>query len=210
MVNFRLVIFVLYLTSSLHHAHSYELGPNYKAKKIADIDGARGLFVDESGDILAVSNRASAIFSLTDADGTFTKTMIVDGSELGLSHGITHRGDYLYASSPSTVYRWSYLPGTRKLIESPPEIVIDRIPTGGHSTRTLIFDSDENLYVSIGSDKNIDPNSERARIRRFKLTPSKFPHDFNSGEVSLKVLNSQGEIILIPGSRFLQMGQGTK
>jgi len=50
------------------------------------------------------------------------------------------------------------------------QIVIKSIPTGGHSTRTLIFDKDGLLYVAIGSNANVDQNSDRARIRRFNIT----------------------------------------
>lgn len=54
----------------------------------------------------------------------------------------------------------------------------------GHSTRTLAFDEENRLYVSVGSVSNIDLNSARSRIRRFDLTD--FPVGglvFNEGEV---------------------------
>ncbi len=41
------------------------------------------------------------------------------------------------------------------------------MPTSGHATRTLVFDGEGRLYVSVGSDANVDRDSTRARIRRF-------------------------------------------
>ena len=54
----------------------------------------------------------------------------------------------------------------------------------GHTTRTLVFDKTGRLYVSIGSNRNVDENSYRSRIRRFTL--DSIPAggiDFNTGEV---------------------------
>ena len=43
------------------------------------------------------------------------------------------------------------------------EVVVSGLPSGGHITRTLAFDSNDYLYVSIGSGSNLDANSNRAR-----------------------------------------------
>ena len=83
----------------------------------------------------------------------------------GLNHGIAMQGGYLYASSDSTVYRWPYSGGRQAL--GTPQTVVSGLPTGGHSTRTLLFDGDGRLYVAIGSGSNVDPNSSRAKIIRF-------------------------------------------
>uniref|UniRef100_A0A7S3PKT8 Pyrroloquinoline quinone-dependent pyranose dehydrogenase beta-propeller domain-containing protein n=1 Tax=Aplanochytrium stocchinoi TaxID=215587 RepID=A0A7S3PKT8_9STRA len=95
----------------------------------------------------------------------------------GLNHGLAVRGDFLYASSPSTVYRWSYVSGQRTKSNSPEVIIKNMNSLGcsdcgaplGHSTRTLAFDELGRLYVSVGSEKNVDPDSYRSRIRRFNL-----------------------------------------
>ena len=58
---------------------------------------------------------------------------------------------------------------------------------GGHTTRTLAFDSEKKwLYVSIGSLGNVDSDSFRSRIRRFDISSwngSTQPLNFNEGEV---------------------------
>lgn len=99
-----------------------------------------------------------------------------------LNHAIAFHNGYLYASSDTNVYRWPYEPGQFRLIdENAVESVITNIEASGHVTRTLIFDDSGRLYVSIGSNENIDQNSSRARIRRFNL--QSLPITFSSGEV---------------------------
>jgi glucose/arabinose dehydrogenase len=80
------------------------------------------------------------------------------------------------------------------------EIVIDNINADGrggapfgHTTRTLAITKDEmTLYVSVGSDDNIDPDSFRSRIRRFSLAdPSVFPLNFTEGEVFVDGLRNE-------------------
>jgi len=89
--------------------------------------------------------------------------------------------NYLYASSSTTIYRWKLNSNYETIGNS--EIVINNMSSGGHATRTLIFDKLGRLYVSIGSDQNVDSDSFRARIRRFTLDGATFPIDFASGEV---------------------------
>lgn len=62
--------------------------------------------------------------------------------------------------------------------------MIKNIPTGGHSTRTMAFDSNEAFYVQCGSGSNVDSDSRRAKIRTFDLTT--IPNggiDFSTGKV---------------------------
>lgn len=111
-------------------------------------------------------------------------TTIVNAPELGLNHGIAFHNGYLYASSPSRVYRWPYKPGQFSIInQNTIGIVIDNMPVPGHVTRTLIFDDEGLLYVSIGSNVNVDPNSFRARIRRFRIDLQFLPIHFENGEI---------------------------
>lgn len=116
-----------------------------------------------------------------DGRSTVRTNTIVEADELGLTHSIAFYDGYLYASSSSTVYRWPYVPGQFSLVNASVETVITGMEEPGHTTRTLIFDATGRLYVSIGSNLNIDPNSSRARIRRFDL--QSLPITFASGEV---------------------------
>lgn len=107
---------------------------------------------------------------------------IVNGTGLGLTHGIAFNNGYLYASSDTTVYRWPYVPGEWPMIaENLTETVITNIEGGHHVTRTLIFDDAGVLYVSVGSGSNIDSDSSRSRIRRFSL--QSLPIRYGDGEL---------------------------
>lgn len=108
----------------------------------------------------------------------------------GLNHGLAFSRDaaYLYASSPTTVYRWRYTTGARTA-SGPAEVVVSGIPAGGHVTRTLVFDSQGRLYVSVGSATNVDTDpvqaQTRSQIRRFVIPASLPPGglSYASGEV---------------------------
>lgn len=61
----------------------------------------------------------------------------------------------------------------------------DGTSKGGHSTRTLLFDPQGRLYISVGSYSNVDENSFRSRIRRFDGMLAETPGvtDFVAGKV---------------------------
>ncbi|SEU38073.1 Glucose/arabinose dehydrogenase, beta-propeller fold [Stigmatella erecta] len=116
-----------------------------------------------------VERTAGRITALYDSNGdgvsdSSERATLAEAS--GLNHGITLHGGYLYASSATRVLRWPFTTGTRAALSGQQEVVTG-IPTGGHTTRTIIFDAEGRLYVSVGSAANVDNNSTRSRIRRF-------------------------------------------
>jgi len=141
----------------------------------SNITHPRGLLFAPNGDLLVAGNDDVTI--LYDADGdrvsgasersTFTAVP-------GGNHGVALTGTHLYASSPTTVYRWTYTAGQRTATGDA-ETIVSGIAPGGHSTRTLLVDSQNRLYVSIGSAGNVDsasgttPPANRALIRRYDL-----------------------------------------
>jgi glucose/arabinose dehydrogenase len=124
--------------------------------------------------VLVVERGEAQVTLLEDRDGDG----VVDGEgerralarAPGLNHGIAVDQGHLYASSPSTVYRWPFSPDA-----APPSGLLDGrstvlqgMPTGGHSTRTLL-PKDGHLFVSVGSGSNVDRDSERSRVVRISL-----------------------------------------
>ena len=110
----------------------------------------------------------------------------------GLNHGLAITATHLYASRDTEVYRWPYDPETRTVTDEERELIIENMNADGnggapqgHTTRTLVVDQAANLlYVSIGSDENIDPDSYRSRIRVFPIdNDSIFPRDFMYGDI---------------------------
>ncbi|HSR95944.1 MAG TPA: PQQ-dependent sugar dehydrogenase [Kofleriaceae bacterium] len=141
-----------------------------------------------NGDLF-VSNGSLTVLHDDDGNGTISdgeRTRFATAS--GLNHGIAFSRDFafVYASSATTVYRWAYSPGARQS-SGAAQVVVANLPTGGHESRTLAFDSKGRLYVSVGSASNVDPASlasTRALIRRFTI-PDALPGgglDYASGE----------------------------
>jgi glucose/arabinose dehydrogenase len=128
----------------------------------------RGMITDSQGQLLVVeAGTAGAITLLWDDNGdrvNQTGERLRIATTAGLNHGIALNGGYLYASTETTVYRWPY-DGSHAVLANR-QTVLSGIPSGGHSTRTLVFDRSGNLYISIGSGSNLDADSSRARVVR--------------------------------------------
>lgn len=166
------------------------LSPGFCAYQLPfTVGGARTVLAVGTSDILVLERWISsvALFFDSDNDG-IPDTRKVVASAPSLNHGLALNDGYIYASSHTTVYRWSYLDFSSVAGEA--EIVIENIDADGkggapqgHTTRTLAFDDTGRLYISVGSGYNVDPNSFRSRIRRFDLTVDSLPLDFQTGEV---------------------------
>lgn len=129
----------------------------------------RGMVSDAKGQLVLIeAGSAGAVTLLWDANGDRvnqpSERMRI-ATVSGLSHGIAIYNGYLYASSATTVYRWPY-DGSHTALANR-ETVLSGMPAGGnHSTRTLVFDGDGNLFINIGSAGNLDSDSTRARVVR--------------------------------------------
>lgn len=163
------------------------------------IDISRPRSVRVHGDDVFVLERGiQSIVHLFDSDGDG----VPDGKETvasasNLNHGLAIHDGYIYASSDSTVYRWPLYDttaiGNTAYYDFPlgnQEIVVTNINedgTGGapqgHTTRTLEFDDSGTMYISVGSNRNVDADSHRSRIRRFNMTSEVLPADFQTMEV---------------------------
>ena len=160
------------------------ISDEYCAQVFADhLDQPRGLFVTPGNNILVIERGTGEILSLFDTDNDMVVDEIATIAEQnGLNHGIAIFGPHVYASTSSTVYRWSYTEG-QKYVSTDKEVVVKNINANGrggapfgHTTRTIAFDKTGRLYVSVGSAGNVDRDSFRSRIRRFvifsKVQPS--------------------------------------
>lgn len=152
------------------------------------VGGARGMAFSPNGDLLVVAG--GGIVGLHDDDGDghidplSERYTLVSGA--GLNHGIAISVDkkYVYASSAASVWRWT-LPTDRSAATNQ-ELVVDNIPVGGHATRTLLFDGQGRLLVSIGSASNLDSSpadwAVRSMVKRFIIDGATLPLDASAGE----------------------------
>jgi len=170
-----------------------------------EIDQARSIVAVGVSDFVTLERGTGSVLLVEDLDGDddgipewSIRTLVSSAS--GLNHGLAVTTTHLYASRDTEVYRWPYDPITRSITAGDRETVIENISAdgqggapGGHTTRTLAFhEATSELYVSVGSNKNIDPDSYRSRIRRFVINnDTLFPIDFALGEVFVDGLRNE-------------------
>jgi len=167
--------------------------PNFCARIYSDgLIEPRGLHIGNNDEILLVERGNSRVVRLDNGAADAVPVASIEG----LNHGIELAGGYLYASTPTSVYRWPYQTGQMNAgnAVNAQEVIMGMGGTasnelgapGGHKTRTLAFDADGTwLYVSIGSVGNVDVDSFRSRIRRFDISAwdGEKPLRYNDGEV---------------------------
>ena len=152
--------------------------------------GARQMAFAPNGDLFINNGRVTVLFDSDHSGASSDGERATFATAPGLNHGLAFSPDasFVYASSPTTVFRWRYTTGARTA-KAAAEVVVAGIPTGGHVTRTLVFDSRGRLYVSVGSAGNVDLGpalaQTRSQIRRFTI-PDTLPSgglDYATGEV---------------------------
>lgn len=108
---------------------------------------------------------------------------------------------WVYAGNTASVVRFPYKNGDMKA-SGPAQVIIPELPTGGHSTRDIVFTKDGMMLVAVGSGSNVDDpdthpgEKNRAAIREY--TPEgKFVRLYASGirnPVGLGVNPTTGEL----------------
>ncbi len=75
---------------------------------------------------------------------------------------------YLYIGNTASVVRFPYKNGDLKT-DAAPEVIIPKLPFGGHSTRDVVFSPDgTKMFVAVGSGSNVrdDPNEKGISSRQ--------------------------------------------
>jgi len=136
------------------------LPPGFCAVLVAEgVGPVRHLTVASNGDILAAERSGEGVLFLRDADGDGKADLQQRFGPEGGS-GIALTGGYLYLGTDSRVVRWRWHEGQVAPDESP-ETIIDGLPTGGHTARSLALGPGGALYVNIGSRTNSCQESDR-------------------------------------------------
>jgi glucose/arabinose dehydrogenase len=135
-----------------------------------DLAGPRMMAVGPSGELYVAERGADRIIRLPDQDedGLADQVQVVaDGLDAPSSLAFYKDGS-LYVGETTRVLRLSE-PDAAGVFQMR-DVIVDGLPTGGHSTRTVLFSPDwEILFVSIGSSCNVclENDLRRAAIVRY-------------------------------------------
>ncbi len=114
----------------------------------------RTMLLAPNGDVFVAQSGPGSVTILRDAnnDGTpETRSTYAQGLS-GVFGMALHEG-YLYLGRTDSIVRYKYAPGDSEA-KGTPEKLVD-MPTGGHSTRNIIFSRDgKKMYVAVGSQSN--------------------------------------------------------
>jgi glucose/arabinose dehydrogenase len=123
----------------------------------------RWITVAPNGDIFLADSGAGKIFILRDPQHTGgAQQREVFATGVNRPYGIVFHDDYVYVGATNALLRFHYDPKTSKRLGDA-EHLMD-LPHGGHWTRGLVFSADgKHLFISIGSDSNINIESDSRR-----------------------------------------------
>lgn len=138
------------------------LPPGFRAIVVADkLKPLRNLTVAPNGDVY-VKTRQAGIYGLRDTDGDGRADVIKEFGSGG-GTGIALRGDWLYHSTNSQVYRYQLTPGELVPAGEPQRIVRNLPDKRQHNAKVFAFGADGRLYVEVGSPSNAFGQPDRAR-----------------------------------------------
>jgi glucose/arabinose dehydrogenase len=143
-----------------------QLPAGFRAQIFArDLNGPRFIAFSPDG-ILHVADRGKdRIVALPDVNGDgLADEVRVVAENLESPHSLVFHDDALYAGVPTGVIRLQDSDGDG--VYERQITLIDDYPTGGHSTRTVIFLPDGRMAVSVGSSCNVceEEDSRRAAV----------------------------------------------
>ena len=147
------------------------LPPGFGISVFADgLDGPRMMALGPDGQVCLAERGAGRIVCLPDRDGDGVAggiEVIAEGLNAPSSIAFRPVGS-LYVGETTRVLRLSGSDGEGVLRQR--EVIVDGLPSGGHSTRTVLFSPDgETLFVSVGSSCNVcvEEDERRAAIVRY-------------------------------------------
>jgi glucose/arabinose dehydrogenase len=147
--------------------HDLTVPAGFKVAVFAEnLGGIRYLALGPGGVVYASRPGRGVVVQLPDAnhDGV-ADSVITVVSGLSQPFGLAFRGDTMYVAETNEVVRFDR-PGGEKTVIAPD------LPTGGHSTRTIVFGPDNRLYLAVGSSCNICDESDARRAAIVLVDPA--------------------------------------
>src|SRR6266571_2180255 len=141
-----------------------------------NLQGPRTMLSAPNGDLFVAQSRAGSVVILRDTnnDGVpDTRSTYAQG--LTGVFGMAFHDGYLYLGKTDSVIRYKYKDGDTQA-QGTPEKLVD-FPTGGHSTRTILFSRDgKKMYVAVGSMSNKSDGEDPVRAAINEYNPDGTGH----------------------------------
>ena len=134
-----------------------------------DLQQPRMMLLAPNGDLFVAQSRPGSVVVLRDTNNDGkpdTRSIYAQGLQ-GV-FGMAFHDGYLYLGRTDSIVRYKYQLGDTQA-KGMPEKLLD-LPTGGHSTRNLIFSRDgKKMYVAVGSqsNKSAGEDPQRAAINEY-------------------------------------------
>jgi glucose/arabinose dehydrogenase len=140
------------------------------------LDGPRTMIYAPNGDLFVAQSRAASVVVLRDTKNTGAPdARFVYAQGLQGVFGMAFHEGYLYLGRTDSIVRYKYKDGDTKA-QGTPEKIID-LPTGGHSTRNIVFRRDgKKMYVAVGSASNKSDGEEERRAAVNEYNPDGSGH----------------------------------
>lgn len=166
---------------------------------VGGLRGPRMMTVGPDGHLYVAERSAGRIVRLPDRDGdglADAVEVVVEGLNAPSSIAF-YRDGSLYVGETTRILRLSG-PDERGVFRER-EVVVDGLPNGGHSTRTVLFSPDwSTLFVSVGSSCNVCIEEDRRRATILRYNP-----DGSEEEVYVRGLRNAVGITFRPGTTEL-------
>src|SRR5438094_9052194 len=194
-----------FATPSVRHAAQIRDKPDavqleapagFTVSRYADnLQAPRTMMYARNGDLLVAQSRAGSVVILRDTnnDGIPDARYTYAEGLTGVFGMAIHDG-YLYLGRTDSIVRYKYKDGDTQA-QGTPEKLVD-FPTGGHSTRTIVFSRDgKKMYVAVGSMSNKSDGEDPVRAAINEYNPDGTGHRiFASG------LRNPVALTLYPGT----------
>lgn len=138
-----------------------------------DLRGARAIDFTAKNNIVVTAKNSGEVYLIKyDLNSEISGEKVLIDRGLRTPHGIDYYNGDLYVAEETRVIVYRKLTEEGKFETK--DVIISNLPSGGHSTRTILVGPDEKLYVSIGSSCNLceEKDSRRAAIVRYNLDGS--------------------------------------
>lgn len=123
----------------------------------AGISDARWMTIAPNGDVfLAESDPGKIVVLRPSADGSHAATVSTFASGFSQPHGLAIRNGAIYIADTKSIWRYRYTDGALTARGRRVHVADTTPPAGvGHFTRDIVFDSQGNLFLTIGSRNNV-------------------------------------------------------